>query len=379
MRIFQVLHASTNQAIPDNQTWYRNLYEPLVELGHDVYLFSSMDGKQAMAKDNVHLRAAFSQRMLEVFRKEHQRSHFDLVFSYLMDGMVDTGVLDDIRRVGVPTCNFSCNNAHQFHLVNEISPHFDFNLHAEKDARHKFLEIGANPFWWPMASNPKYFRPIDIPRTIDVSFVGANYGLRGRYIGHLLDHDIQAQVYGPRWWPSLTPMWRLAAKRVKLLAQAMLARTLEQKAYHSGILAEHDFHQKLFAIYSAHFHQPVSDAELIALYSKSQISLGFLEVYNQHNPSKSVTQHLHLREFEAPMSGALYLTGYSAELAEFFEPDKEMLVYRNRHELLEKVQYYLANPVAAEEIRRAGHRRALQEHTYQHRFNTLFDHLGLSK
>ena len=28
--------------------------------------------------------------------------------------------------------------------------------------------IGANPLWWPMASIPKYFKPIDVPRTIPV-------------------------------------------------------------------------------------------------------------------------------------------------------------------------------------------------------------------
>jgi len=124
-------------------------------------------------------------------------------------------------------------------------------------------------------------------------------------------------------------------------------------------------------------HPPVSDDELIALYSRSQISLGFLEVYDRHDPSRAVTQHLHLREFEAPMSGALYCTGYLDELAEMFEPDKEVLTYRNQYELLEKVRYYLAHSAEAEQVRQAGRKRALQDHTYQRRFAQLFEHMGL--
>ena len=38
MRIFLVLHPSGNNAVPGSMTWYRNLYEPLLDLGHDVYL-----------------------------------------------------------------------------------------------------------------------------------------------------------------------------------------------------------------------------------------------------------------------------------------------------------------------------------------------------
>jgi spore maturation protein CgeB len=129
--------------------------------------------------------------------------------------------------------------------------------------------------------------------------------------------------------------------------------------------------------YPEHFHSTVTDAELINLYSKSKISLGFLEVYDQHDASKSLTRHLHLREFEAPMCGALYITGYSDELALFFEPDREVVVYRNVFELLEKVRYYLKRPDQAEKIRKAGYRRAIQEHTYHHRFESLFRHLGL--
>jgi len=378
MRIFQVLEGSTNAAIPGNQTWYRNLYEPLIEMGHEVVLFDPREGRLAMQRNDSQARAAFSQKLLETFRREHARKSFALFFAYLMDGMVEPAAFDEIRKSGVPTCNFSCNNTHQFDLVDELSPHFDYNLHSEKDTREKFLAIGANPLWWPMASNPKYFKPLDVPRTVQVSFVGANYALRARYIANLLENGIDTHAYGPHWVGGARTHWRSIVKHYVLLGRALIAGKSASQSTASAQLAEHDFQRDLSARFPANLHAPITDDELIALYSRSHISLGFLEVYDRHDPSRTVKQHLHLREFEAPMSGALYCTGYMDELAEMFEPDKEVLTYRNQHEMLDKVRYYLGHPNAAVKIRQAGQSRALRDHTYQRRFQQLFHELDLS-
>ena len=199
MRIFQVIGGSANSHLPSNHTWYHNLYEPLVEMGVDVFSFSSEEGQRAMEQGSRLLRSAFSQKMLDVFLREHARHPFDLVFTYLMDGMVETAALDELRRGGAPLCNFSCNNIHQFDMVDELSPHVDYCLHAERDAREKFLAIGANPLWWPMASNPAYFKPYPLERSLPVSFVGANYALRARSIEYLLSRGVEVHAYGPGW------------------------------------------------------------------------------------------------------------------------------------------------------------------------------------
>jgi hypothetical protein len=376
MRIFQVLEQTASPVVA-NKTWYRNLYEPLVDLGNEVVLFSAEQGRSAAKHHDAALRGVFSQKLLDAFRVEHARKPFKLFFAYLMDGMVDVGVIDEIRKTGVPTCNFSCNNIHQFDLVDELSPHFDFNLHSERAARPKFLAIGATPIWWQMASNPKYFKPYDVARTIGASFVGANYATRTRYIAHLLENGIDVHAYGPGWVSGDLNQRRALMKRYWFIFRAATARSPRTQHWASAKLDELDFRRDLSARFPNNVHAPISDDDLIALYSRSHISLGFLEVYDAHDPSRPVLQHLHLREFEAPMSGALYCTGYSDELAEFYEPDVEVLVYRNQHELLDKARYYLAHPNEAERIRQAGRARALRDHTYHQRYQTLFRELGL--
>jgi spore maturation protein CgeB len=72
------------------------------------------------------------------------------------------------------------------------------------------------------------------------------------------------------------------------------------------------------------------------------------------------------------MSGGFYLTEHSPELERVFEIGKEILTYKTFDELVKKIQYFLDYPDEAESIRRAGHRRALSEHTWEMRFEKIF-------
>src|ERR1035437_9071413 len=133
MRIFQVIGSSTNASIENNKTWFRNLYEPLIELGHDVVLFNLDEKEQSVHLFDSSTRTRFTEKLEKRFLQTHSKKPIELFFSYLMDGMIDPSLIDNIRKMGVPTCNFSCNNVHQFYLVDELSPHFDYNLHSEKN------------------------------------------------------------------------------------------------------------------------------------------------------------------------------------------------------------------------------------------------------
>jgi spore maturation protein CgeB len=377
MRIFQVLEPSSNQAVQASQTWLRNLYEPLIDLGCDVYLFPAHEGRLAMAQKDNHLRQVFSQKLVETFLHEHENKPFDLFFSYMMDGMVEPSAIDQIRKTGVVTCNFSCNNVHQFNLVDGLSPHFDYNLHSEKNVADKFLAIGARPYWWPMAANPKYYKPFDFPRTTPVSFVGANYSLRSEYIGYLLQNDINVQVFGPGWQADAKALFRAFLRHYQMTLSTFLASNPTSRYQKATALERHAQATFLKSSYDSHLHASINDQAMIELFSQSLISLGFLEVYENHDPSRPILQHLHLREFEAPMSGAFYCTGYSDELAEFYELDKEIIVYRSKLELLDKIRYYLSHPAQAEVIRNAGYQRALRDHTYTQRYLKLFKDLQI--
>ena len=89
-----------------------------------------------------------------------------------------------------------------------------------------------------------------------------------------------------------------------------------------------------------------------------------------------------MRLFEATGVGTLLITDWKENLHELFEPDKEVIAYRDPEECAELIQYYLEHENEREAIARAGQQRTLREHTYYHRMQELEDiilrHLHIS-
>jgi len=384
MRIFLIMSPSGNSSVPGSMTWYNNFYETLVDLKHEVFLLRkdliAQEIREKIGSEKY--KSIFSQKLLDVFKSEHSRKPFDIFLAYLKEIEIDPVCITEIKRSNLPTLNFSCNNTHQFYLVENIAPYFDYNLYSEKNAKEKFDSIGANSIWFPMAANPKYYYPIITGKIYDVSFIGASYAKRAYYINHLLENDINVHCFGPNWLIN-KPYHKIKRgykeiKRYFNLVHAFLSLSTEKRLRYSSAVREFDFQTKLRLGYKQNLHYPVNDKEMIKIYSQSYINLGFLEVYASDNLShQSLKQHIHLREFEIPMSGGLYFTNFSDELAEFYVPDKEIVVFRNEYELLDKIKYYLSHENEAEKIRRAGYERAITSHTYHLRFKKLFDELKL--
>jgi|GEM_PF-2511933 len=69
--------------------------------------------------------------------------------------------------------------------------------------------------------------------------------------------------------------------------------------------------------------------------------------------------------------GAFLLHPYCKTLGPHYQDGKEIVYYRNRTELFEKIEYYLGNPEERLTIQRAGLARTLEEHTYTHRCQKL--------
>jgi len=369
MNIILVYSPAGNDAVPNSMTWYKNLCEPLIDLGHNVIQvrLDIIEKSFNLKKSSPQFRTKFSEYLLDLVKKENQNQNIDLFFSYLMDVNIYPKVVSEIKKIGIPTANFSCNNIHQFYLTEEIAPFFDFNLHAEKEAKSMFQNIGANPIWFPMAANPKYYKQINTSFKYDVSFIGSEYAKRSNYIGNLLKNGVDVDVFGPGWKKKKT------IKNIYKASKMLFSSNSEKQASYSAELNQHFYVANLIRKYSSNFNLPVSDLEMISIFNQSKISLGFLEVFLNHDSSSLPLVHIHLREFEAPMCGALYMTTYCDELTEFYEPDKEIVLYRNNQELLDKVQFYLKNEKAASKIRELGYKRAQSEHTCQKRLKEVLE------
>jgi hypothetical protein len=201
----------------------------------------------------------------------------------------------------------------------DICRWFSLSWTSTEDALKKYCVEGATPLYLPEGANPEIHRPYDSEKAIPVSFVGQCYGNRPALIARLREAGIHVEAYG-HGWPQ----------------------------------------------------GPLATEDMVRLYSKSRINLGFGGVIGC-----SVAYCLMGRDFEIRMSGGLYLTEYHPELERVYEMGKEIVSYTDFEDLVEKIRYLLDNPAAAERIREQGFARARRDHSWEMRFERVFDIIGL--
>ena len=80
---------------------------------------------------------------------------------------------------------------------------------------------------------------------------------------------------------------------------------------------------------------------------------------------------LNMRHFEVTAAGGFLLCYQQPELEDHFVVGKEVVVFYNERDLLDKIEYYLARPDERAEIAMAGQRRTLSEHLYSHRLKAI--------
>jgi spore maturation protein CgeB len=71
--------------------------------------------------------------------------------------------------------------------------------------------------------------------------------------------------------------------------------------------------------------------------------------------------------------GAFLLHPYCTDLAKEYVEGKELVFYRDRSDLHDKVAYFLAHPEERLAIAQAGYERTLRDHTYTKRCERLIE------
>jgi spore maturation protein CgeB len=358
-----------------------NLLAGLRQTGHEVIVHRPPAFYDVLHPDWTSAdRTLASERLIEAVRVTHASRPIDVLFSYVMSSAVYPEAIEEVRSMGIPTVNYWCNGSHQFHLVEEISPAFDWCVATERQSLPRYEGVGARPIYAQLAANPDVYRPYEVPLDYDVTFVGRRYSDRPEYIDYLLREDIDVRVWGPGWTRDrshgerslglgITPRYAVAHPRASLLKIANLtqgaARSLRALPPPARLRLRRASGPSL------------EPEELVRMYSRSRISLGFSTTGDARYTDENKTRQLHLRDFEATMSGALYFLEYQEELEEFYDLGREMVSYRSREELLERIRWFLAHPDEAQRVRRAGYERAQRDHTWQKRFPPMFGAMGL--
>jgi spore maturation protein CgeB len=354
MRIFYA--AEYKYPIQKNsRLWYNNLYLPLIDCGYEVIPFDynitphflRLDINKAADNDFIEKnRSNLENALLKQIRAEHKRKKIDVFFSYFYSAICRKEVIEEIKRMGIVTINWFCNASYQFHLVKDIAPAFDYSLVPEKFRLADYKNIGANPIYFQEAANPNIYKPFDVEKDYDVTFTGTKYGDRVQIVNYLGQNGVRMDIFGDGW------KRRYIKDNIK---KFLMGKDIRFPVKNKNIVA----------------HGSISDENYIRLFSQSKICIGLSSCGETHANGDRILQ-IRLRDFEAPMCGAFYITEYQEDLAEFYEIGKEIVCYKSKEELLDKIKYYLRHDSEREQIAQAGYKRAQRDHTWQRRFELFF-------
>lgn len=273
-------------------------------------------------------RRKLNDKLFNFVNELHSEEPVDIVISYLSGYHLLPGTIKKINSLGIVTSAFWLDDKLSFKGrydgevykgAASVASSYDLNLTSATSSIIKYFVENGLAIFWPEGANPDYYKPIDLPKIFDVSFIGARYGARGEYIEFLRKNNIQVTAFGAGW--------------------------------------ENGF---------------VESRDMSRIYSQSKINIGFGGI----GYSMEATC-LKGRDFEVPMSGTVYLTTFDEDLEKVFRLGEHIFTYHNKEEMLEKVKFLLDHPDVCSKARMESRAHCLTNHTWAHRFNELFEITGL--
>lgn len=193
-------------------------------------------------------------------------------------------------------------------------------------------KLGLPAHYLPEACNPAWHRPVELsPQQkskyeCEIVAQGTAHPYRARFFENLLDFDVK--IWGT------PPSPRLQSASRKFFAGEFLACQEKAAAFVGGKVLLN--------------------------------SMNFAEVLGVNNTL-----------FEGAGCGAFQICDDRPTLAEFFQPGEEVVTFRDRAELLDKLSYYLPRDAERKAIAQRASQRAHREHTYEKRLSSMLQTLRL--
>ena len=328
--------------MPAYRFWAEYFRGALSEAGHTFLEAPTCDWAEGLVPRPVEATAAWRERTwaaaLAFLRREHARKPVDFFLGYLFPAQVSPEAVAEIRALGIPCVNFFCDNVREFRHV--PAPYRTFDLHwvPEFKALALYRDAGLAYLHAPMACwvPPAQRRPVE-RETLPVTFVGTRDEQRERLFADAIRRGLAVDLRGPGWESAATapapPPRRarnpleLARRQIEFARQHGLAALVRKHTAGLRPAPPLDFDFAPFA-------KPAQFGEAYwPVLRECSVCLGVNRYPSLRFPLDRPDTYSRLRDIEAPMAGACYLTEWTEGLDQLYEPGCEIETYRDAAEL----------------------------------------------
>ena len=293
------------------------------------------------------------------------RKKIGVFLCYLYPQQINETAIAEIKQLGIPCINFYCDNVRQFTKVPGEFKVFDWVWVPEYEALMMYKQAGINYINLPMPMwvEKQYREGITHEHPNLVTFIGSKDVLRQNLLGEAIGKGLDITVRGAGWLPQ--PSTQTAAQSTlskKINNQFSFIEQHGLRGYAIKNLQQFS-RPTSYDVDAAHIQAKPGPDEYIHITQGSAITLGINRVPTFKRLDTNPLTYSRLRDIEAPMLGACYLTEHCEGLDLLYEPEKEIYTYKTADELVHQAKRLLADKPTRDALRAAGQKRALSEHS----------------
>ncbi len=343
-----------------------NFYDSLMKMNrgeHRVIYFPYDEVMREIGKE------AMNQRLLDVVAKEKP----DLCFFILYTEEFYPETIQKItEKSGTITFNWFADDHWRFDGYSRYwAPLFRWVGTTDSLAVEKYHKIGfknviktqwaCNHFLYKSQTNQRLDSDSPKKYNYDVSFIGQPHGDRKQIVQRVREAGIDIQCFGSGW-----PNGRInQEKMIKIFSVSKINLNLTKSSsawtlYGIG----HLFLKRVGTI-------PLINFPMV-LPQKPKDVLSNIKIF-----LISQREQIKGRNFEIPGCGGFLLTGDADNLRDYYQDGKEIVIFTDTDDLINKIKYYFTHNKEREKIAQAGYQRTLRDHTYEKRFSEIFKVIGL--
>jgi len=275
------------------------------------------------------IRRANDECLLSQIKQANASDGINLLLGQMWANLTSKEALQEVQCMGIPVVNIAMDDRLPGHWEDRdglrlgsvgLGPGVDMVLTTSADTCLWYGLESCPAVFWPLASDPEIFAPDDnSAHDIDVLFIGNRYGIRAKIVSRLERRGIKVDCYGGGW----------------------------PNGY-------------------------VNAEQMADLSKRARIILGVGTVGHC-----SDVYTMKLRDFDALMTGALYVTHRNPDLCRLYTEGEEIECYESPEEAFGKIRYYLDHPAEREMIGNRGRRKAIARDTWDDRLSSTLCQLGL--
>jgi hypothetical protein len=372
--------------IPAYEFWRPYFLNGLAEAGHEVLEVPGVDWAEGLVHASGAALDLWRERtwrtVLSFVRAERRDRPVDLFLSYLYPAQVEGGAIRDLQSIGIPCVNFFCDNVREFRTVPAEYGAFALHWVPEFEALQMYRGAGLAYVHAPMPCwIPQNLRSVAATETEPPTFVGSADVLRRDLFSRAVQAGAKFTVRGAGWSgerdggrtaPRLRRPTAIVANQIALVRSHGFGALLRKAE--SWILPMRPSPLPPWSIGTA----PASESEYFRITREAAICLGVNRVPTARDSNLHPLRYSRLRDIEAPMLGACYLTEWTEGLECLYEIGTEIEAYRTAEELSAKLGELSSDPQRRRSMRGRAQRRALEEHCLARSIARISERLGLS-